>query len=136
VTTAQVLSLVLAVFGAAGMWVAGRGRWQGWALGLAAQPVWAVFALVVHTWPLLLSPLLYGFVYARNLLRWRRHRAKERALPGLAVIPGLSDEALAELVATVMTDSPIRVLRDWDKDTLTITYDDRTRETRLTDGTH
>lgn len=73
-TTAQWLGLVLAVWGAAGMWVAGRGRWHGWAMGLAVQPVWAVFAIVVHSWPLLFSPLLYATVYARNLWGWRNKR--------------------------------------------------------------
>lgn len=76
-STAQWLGLVLAVWGAAGMWAAGRGRWAGWAMGLAVQPVWVAFALVVHSWPLVLSPALYGSVYARNLWRWRHDRVLE-----------------------------------------------------------
>lgn len=71
-TTAQVLGAVLSVWGAVGMYIAGRKSWYGWAMGLAIQPVWVVFAIVVDSWPLILSPLLYGSVYARNLWCWRQ----------------------------------------------------------------
>lgn len=66
------LSMVLAVTGCTGMVLAGRGMWQGWALGLAAQPVWAAFAIVSKGYGLLLTCLMYGTVYGRNLWRWRR----------------------------------------------------------------
>lgn len=66
------LSMVLAVTGCTGMVLAGRGMWQGWALGLAAQPVWAAFAIVSKGYGLLLTCLMYGSVYGRNLYRWRR----------------------------------------------------------------
>ena len=77
-TAAQVLGAILALWGAAGMYVAGKGQWKGWARGLAAQPVWVAFALVVHSWPLVLSPLLYGTVYGRNLWRWYREAKLKR----------------------------------------------------------
>ena len=75
-TTAQWLGAVLSIWGATGMYVAGKGAWKGWAMGLAVQPIWVAFAIVVHSWPLMLSPLLYGTVYARNLLRWRSRRVE------------------------------------------------------------
>lgn len=71
-SAASWLSLVLASFGCAGLVLAGRGMWQGWALGLAAQPVWAAFAIVTKGYGLLLTCLMYGTVYARNLRAWRR----------------------------------------------------------------
>jgi hypothetical protein len=70
----QVLSWVLGVGGACGMWLAGRKSWTGWAVGLAMQPVWLLFAWRAHAWGLIVSPLLYGSVYARNLARWHRER--------------------------------------------------------------
>lgn len=66
------IALLLGFLGAAGMWMAGKGKWQGWAIGLASQPVWAIFAIVAHTPALLLTPLVYGTVYARNALCWWR----------------------------------------------------------------
>ena len=64
--------LALGATGALGMWVAGKGRWQGWAIGLAVQPLWAAFFITVKSWTALTVPALYGTVYARNLYTWRR----------------------------------------------------------------
>lgn len=68
------LSWTLGVGGAFGMWLAGRKSWHGWAVGLALQPFWLVFAVAAHAWGLIVSPLLYGTVYARNLRAWRAER--------------------------------------------------------------
>lgn len=91
-TAAQILGAVLSVWGALGMYVAGKGRWHGWAMGLAIQPVWVVFALVVHSWPLMLSSALYGSVYVRNLWRWKTGRLpvaeKARVLLAAKVVDG------------------------------------------------
>ena len=77
--TVILLSLVLATAGCTGLLLAGRGRWQGWALGLAVQPVWAVFAVVTKAYPLLLTCLMYGTVYSSNLIKWRRAQTLSRA---------------------------------------------------------
>lgn len=66
------LSLVLAAMGCAGLLLAGKGKWYGWGIGLAVQPVWATYAIVTKGYGLLLTCLMYGTVYSRNLLRWRR----------------------------------------------------------------
>ena len=73
------LSIVLATTGCAGLLLAGRGRWQGWALGLAAQPVWAAFSVATHAWGLLVSCVMYGTVYARNIAAWRAKASGEPA---------------------------------------------------------
>lgn len=72
---ANYLALALAGFAAAGMWVAGQGKWQGWAIGLASQPVWAAFAIAAHAPALLLTPMIYGAVYFRNMRKWQRERS-------------------------------------------------------------
>lgn len=66
------LSLVLATMGCAGLLLAGKGKWYGWGVGLAVQPVWATYAIVTRGYGLLLTCLMYGTVNARNLIRWRR----------------------------------------------------------------
>lgn len=76
--TATWLSLVLAAAGCTGLLLAGRGQWQGWAIGLAVQPVWAVFAVVTHAYGLLATCVAYGLVYGRNLHRWRARQTRER----------------------------------------------------------
>lgn len=66
------LSLVLATMGCAGLLLAGKGKWYGWGVGLAVQPVWATYAIVTKGYGLLLTCLMYGTVNARNLIRWKR----------------------------------------------------------------
>lgn len=74
-SSANVAGLGLAALGVLTMWLVGQGRWWGWAVALAAQPVWAAFFVSVGSWTLVLSPAMYAVVYARNLVRW--HAAKE-----------------------------------------------------------
>lgn len=69
------LSLVMGVVGIVGIFIAGRGRWQGWLIGFLVQPVWVAFFIVTEAWGGLALPLGYGWVYARNLLAWRRQGA-------------------------------------------------------------
>lgn len=69
--TLQILGWVLSVGGACGMYLAGRKSWYGWVLGLCLQPAWLLFAVIEREWGLVVSPLLYGSVYARNLIRWK-----------------------------------------------------------------
>ena len=74
-TLANWLGLALGAGGAFGMWVSGGGSWKGWAVGLAIQPVWVAFFISVGSYTALAVPALYGSVYARNLLRWRKQEA-------------------------------------------------------------
>lgn len=66
------LSLILAVAGCSGLILAGRGKWYGWAIGLAVQPVWVAFGIVTKGYGLCLTAVMYGTVYTRNLAAWRR----------------------------------------------------------------
>lgn len=70
------LSLVMATAGCAGLVLAGRGMWQGWAIGLAVQPIWAVFAVITKGYGLLITCVMYGTVYAKNLHKWRSDRVE------------------------------------------------------------
>lgn len=63
-------SFVLAAVGILGLVLAGRKLSIGWAVGLLAQVLWIVFALVTHQWGFIISALAYGFVYARNWYLW------------------------------------------------------------------
>lgn len=69
------LSLVLAAAGCTGLWAAGKGKWYGWSVGLAVQPVWATYAIVTKGYGLLLTCFMYGTVNARNLWKWRQREA-------------------------------------------------------------
>lgn len=69
-------SWLLAAVGVTGLFLAGSSNKLGWALGFGAQLLWIVYAVATEQWGFIASALAYGFVYARNWLRWR---AQERA---------------------------------------------------------
>lgn len=73
-----VWSIALAVIGLVGMHIAGRKSQWGWFIGLCAQVLWVIFAIVTIQYGFILSALGYGFVYGRNWWKWRMEmREKE-----------------------------------------------------------
>lgn len=66
----MIWSLVLAAVGILGLIMAGRKMSAGWLVGLLAQVLWIIYALVTHQWGFLISALVYGTVYARNWYLW------------------------------------------------------------------
>lgn len=83
------LSLVMALAGCTGLVLAGKGMWQGWAIGLAVQPVWAIFAVLTKGYGLLITCVMYGIVYARNLIKWRRTRLDNQSKVAIAIRGGV-----------------------------------------------
>lgn len=74
--TNLVWSIVLAAIGITGMYIAGRKSQWGWFIGLAAQILWIVFAIVTAQYGFILSALAYGTVYGRNWWKWRVEKRK------------------------------------------------------------
>lgn len=72
-------SVLLAVIGLTGLYIAGRKSYWGWAIGLASQILWVVYALVSDQWGFILSAAGYGAIYLRNLLRWLAEDRQEAA---------------------------------------------------------
>lgn len=69
--TNLVWSIVLAAIGIVGMHIAGKKSQWGWFIGLSAQVLWIIFAIVTLQYGFILSALAYGTVYARNWWKWR-----------------------------------------------------------------
>ena len=61
------MSWVLTALGALGLLAAKRTRWLGWAVGIALQPLWIVYALHLHQYGLIPGSVVYGAVNAANL---------------------------------------------------------------------
>lgn len=78
-----VWSFALAGIGIVGLWLAGSGRWYGWAIGVAAQVAWIAYAVVTGQWGFIVSSLGYGFVYSRNLLRLARPSCAHSSIAGI-----------------------------------------------------
>lgn len=76
-TANLIWSIVLASIGILGLFLAGSKNQWGWAISFAAQILWIVFALVSKQYGFILSALAYGWVYARNYLKWRSEQEAE-----------------------------------------------------------
>ncbi len=64
-------SWVLAAIGVAGMYLVGRRKTYGWAVGLLAQTLWITYAVATRQWGFVASAFAYGLVNAQALARWR-----------------------------------------------------------------
>jgi nicotinamide riboside transporter PnuC len=74
----MIWSYLLATVGILGIWLAGRRNLWGWALGVGAQVLWIIYALVTDQYGFIVSALAYAVVYARNWYRWRKEEADAR----------------------------------------------------------
>jgi hypothetical protein len=70
-------SWALTAAGVTGLWLAGQKNMWGWAVGLAAQPLWMAYGLITDQYGFVVSGLVYGAAYARNFVRWWRERPTE-----------------------------------------------------------
>jgi cytochrome c oxidase assembly protein Cox11 len=67
-------SYILMAVGVTGLYLAGRKNYWGWAIGLFAQLLWMAYAVVTHQYGFFVSAIVYGGVYANNLIKWRPDR--------------------------------------------------------------
>lgn len=75
-------SWLLTGVGVTGLYFAGRKRALGWGIGIAAQVLWFLYAVVTQQWGFIVSCLAYGSVYTKNFLAWR---SEAKAPPTLGV---------------------------------------------------
>lgn len=71
-----VWSFVLAGIGILGIYLAGRKSLWGWAVGVGAQLLWIVYAVMTQQWGFIASALAYASVYGLNWYRWSQERKK------------------------------------------------------------
>ena len=70
-------SWLLTTIGIIGLYLAGSKKRKGWAIGLASQGLWVIYALSTNQLGFLASAGVYGFVYARNYWLWKRSESSE-----------------------------------------------------------
>lgn len=73
-------SFILAGIGLLSLWVAGNHNKAGWMIGIIAQVLWFWYAIATEQFGFILSCFAYGWVYARNWLRWSREEAPDEDL--------------------------------------------------------
>lgn len=71
-------SYLLTAVGIIGLILAGKKNKLGWAVGIFAQILWITYAIVTTQWGFIVSALVYGAVYARNWMLWRKDEVISR----------------------------------------------------------
>lgn len=71
-------SWLLMAVGVTGLFLAGKKRKVGWAIGIGVQLLWIAHAVVSKQWGFIVSALVYGAVNSINWRRWQREE-KESA---------------------------------------------------------
>ncbi|XAO35489.1 PnuC-like nicotinamide riboside transporter [Gordonia phage Morgana] len=70
----QVPPLILAAIGVSGLYLTTWKLWQGYAVGVVAQVLWIIFAIVTEQYGFLLSAPFYAWVNLVGVRRWRAER--------------------------------------------------------------
>lgn len=73
-TANLIWSIVLAVIGLIGIHVAGKKSHWGWFIGMGAQILWLIFAVVTAQYGFILSAVAYGWMYGKNWWKWRKEK--------------------------------------------------------------
>jgi len=68
----------LAAIGILGIYLAGRHNQWGWAIGVGAQALWIVYAVVTGQFGFIVSAIAYSVVYGRNWYRWHTEQKDEK----------------------------------------------------------
>lgn len=63
-------SYILTVVGLSGFWLAGKKVWWAWYINVAAQALWATYAVVTTQYGFLVGAAVYTVVFSRNAYKW------------------------------------------------------------------
>lgn len=65
-------SWVLAGFGVATMFFAGKRKWWAWTIGILTETMWIGYSIVTEQYGFIVAALAYMIVYFKNTISWKR----------------------------------------------------------------
>lgn len=68
----QAWSWLLAIMGIAGMFFVGKKRWEAFVWLIVVECLWTIFAITSNQHGFILGSIVYGVVYVKNAIRWRK----------------------------------------------------------------
>lgn len=74
----QVWSWILTLPALVGLWAAGSGKRWGWAVAVATQFAWVVYAILTEQYGFILSAIVYSVVFGRNWIKHPKENKDER----------------------------------------------------------
>jgi len=66
----EIWSWLLSIVGAAGIYLAGKRDWRGWAVSLASEVLWTTYGITTKQYGFVFGSALYGTIFIKNLRAW------------------------------------------------------------------
>jgi hypothetical protein len=63
-------SWMLSIIGVIGIYLTGKKKWQGFAVGLVAEIAWVWYSFITKQWGFIFGATIYIAVYAFNIKEW------------------------------------------------------------------
>ena len=67
-------SWVLAAFGVATMFFAGKRKWWAWTIGILTETMWIGYSILTEQYGFIVAALAYMIVYFKNTISWKREQ--------------------------------------------------------------
>lgn len=64
------VSWALSIMGVIGIWLTGRKKWYGFAVGIANECAWVAYSINTKQWGFIFGSTIYIAVYSLNINKW------------------------------------------------------------------
>jgi hypothetical protein len=72
------VSWALSILGVVGIYLTGKKKWYGFAVGIANECAWVVYSVNTKQWGFIFGSTIYIAVYSLNINKWLSDERKSR----------------------------------------------------------
>ena len=80
-------SWVLSIIGVIGLYLTGKKKWHGFAVGLAAEVAWVWYSFVTKQWGFIFGATIYIAAYVFNIKEWLNDERRSRIRNMIVINP-------------------------------------------------
>jgi len=72
------VSWALSILGVVGIWLTGKKKWYGFAVGIANECAWVIYSIDTKQWGFIFGSTIYITVYSLNINKWLSDERRAR----------------------------------------------------------
>ena len=72
------VSWALSILGAIGIWLTGRKKWYGFAVGIINECAWVAYSINTKQWGFIFGSAIYIVAYSHGIQNWLTEARKQR----------------------------------------------------------
>jgi hypothetical protein len=72
------VSWVLSILGVVGIYLTGKKKWYGFAVGIANECAWVIYSVNTKQWGFIFGSTIYIAVYSLNINKWLSDERKNK----------------------------------------------------------